>query len=114
MEEKLEIDREIYLNGYLYRVAHHRTQYGRYYLSISGYSNNAKIFDDLLMDESDISELAFNLFGYKAYGVFPELKTLEDLQKIVDVIREIISIGSYKSYIREHKLKEVKLLYKKK
>lgn len=48
--------------------------------------------------------------GYSHDGIFPTVKTRDDLIKVINVFKEIESIGNYKAYVRAERLKELQKL----
>lgn len=60
--------------------------YGRFYLNLE-YGNNDKIFTDLGI--SDPHKFVSDVVGYRcSAGIFPEVSSLEDLNKVIDALLE--------------------------
>lgn len=61
--------------------------YKEYYIEF--YEGNAKVFSELNLEKDSFVE---NIVGYKPRGTWPETKTLEELDKVLDALFKVNKI----------------------
>lgn len=67
------------------------SEHKQYYIEFSG--RNATIFHELDLEKDSFVE---NIVGYKPRGAWPETKTLEELDKVLDALLKVNKIEEKK------------------
>lgn len=111
MKKDIKVDDIIELNGSIYVVREIDTEY--YFLQRR--STSFVLSNDLIFKELEIIDIEefYIKYGLKAgikqviklNGIFPPISSLEDLQKLIKILEEIIPYGTYNGYLRSEKLK---------
>lgn len=70
---------------------------GRYYVELSDGNSNSKVFLKLGLDANEFVE---KIVGYKTSGSWPEVKSLEDLAKVLAALSNVNNVKKLKQIIR--------------
>lgn len=73
-------------NGTSYTGKVVKSSKDHYFIALSGLINNDKVFCKLGLNAKDFVK---KVVGYSVTGMWPEVHTLEDLQKILDALLEV-------------------------
>lgn len=82
------------------KICRHSSRKGYYIDFIS--SSNTIIFDKLGID--DATHFVNTIVGYKPHGIWPETKTLDDLDKVLNALLEVNNPGELE--VKEEEVKE--------